>query len=312
MIQTQGLTKRFNKSKKEAPITAVDGLTLEVAEGEVFGFLGPNGAGKTTTVRMLTSLIAPTEGRAFIDKLQIGRDDQAIRSRVGILTETPGMYERLSAEYNLILFARLYGVKDVKGQVEKYLRMLGLWERRFDEVGSFSKGMRQKLAIARALLHEPRIVFLDEPTSGLDPEAARLVRDFIEELKTEGRTIFICTHNLDEADRLCDRIGIFKTRLITVDSPEALREKLFGRKVVFHLQSMLPGLAERVRSLPAVKDAQAVDNRLLVSLEDPEAQNPGIVRMLVEAGAGVQFVGELRHSLEDIYLEMIRQEEAHE
>ena len=278
----------------------------------MFGFLGPNGAGKTTTVRMLTSLIAPTEGRAFIDKLQIGRDDQAIRSRVGILTETPGMYERLSAEYNLILFARLYGVKDVKGQVEKYLRMLGLWERRFDEVGSFSKGMRQKLAIARALLHEPRIVFLDEPTSGLDPEAARLVRDFIEELKTEGRTIFICTHNLDEADRLCDRIGIFKTRLITVDSPEALREKLFGRKVVFHLQSMLPGLAERVRSLPAVKDAQAVDNRLLVSLEDPEAQNPGIVRMLVEAGAGVQFVGELRHSLEDIYLEMIRQEEAHE
>jgi ABC-2 type transport system ATP-binding protein len=311
MIQTQGLTKRFNKLKKEAPITAVDGLTLEVAEGEVFGFLGPNGAGKTTTVRMLTSLIAPTEGRAFIDKLQIGRDDQAIRSRVGILTETPGMYERLSAEYNLILFARLYGVKDVKGQVEKYLRMLGLWERRFDEVGSFSKGMRQKLAIARALLHEPRIVFLDEPTSGLDPEAARLVRDFIEELKTEGRTIFICTHNLDEADRLCDRIGIFKTRLITVDSPEALREKLFGRKVVFHLQAMLPGLAERVRGLPAVKDAQAVDNRLLVSLEDPEAQNPGIVRMLVEAGAGVQFVGELRHSLEDIYLEMIRQEEAH-
>jgi ABC-2 type transport system ATP-binding protein len=198
----------------------------------------------------------------------------------------------------------------VKGQVEKYLRMLGLWERRFDEVGSFSKGMRQKLAIARALLHEPRIVFLDEPTSGLDPEAARLVRDFIEELKTEGRTIFICTHNLDEADRLCDRIGIFKTRLITVDSPEALREKLFGRKVVFHLQAMLPGLAERVRGLPAVKDAQAVDNRLLVSLEDPEAQNPGIVRALVEAGAGVQFVGELRHSLEDIYLEMIRQEEA--
>ena len=311
MIQTEDLTKRFTKSKKEAPITAVDGLTLNVAEGEVFGFLGPNGAGKTTTVRMLTSLIAPSAGRAFVDKLQVGKDDQKIRERVGILTETPGMYERLSAERNLTIFARLYGVKDVPGQVEKYLRMLGLWERRFDEVGSFSKGMRQKLAIARALLHEPRIVFLDEPTSGLDPEAAKLVRDFIDELKTEGRTIFICTHNLDEADRLCDRIGIFKTRLITVDSPENLREKLFGRKVVFHLQAMLPGLAERVRGLPAVKDAQVVDNRLLVSLEDPEAQNPGIVRALVEAGAGVQFVGELRHSLEDIYLEMIRQEETH-
>ncbi len=311
MIQTEDLTKRFTKSKKEAPITAVDGLTLNVAEGEVFGFLGPNGAGKTTTVRMLTSLIAPSAGRAFVDKLQVGKDDQKIRERVGILTETPGMYERLSAERNLNIFARLYGVKDVPGQVEKYLRMLSLWDRRFDEVGSFSKGMRQKLAIARALLHEPRIVFLDEPTSGLDPEAAKLVRDFIDELKTEGRTIFICTHNLDEADRLCDRIGIFKTRLITVDSPENLREKLFGRKVVFHLQAMLPGLAERVRGLPAVKDAQVVDNRLLVSLEDPEAQNPGIVRALVEAGAGVQFVGELRHSLEDIYLEMIRQEETH-
>jgi len=311
MIQTEDLTKRFTKSKKEAPITAVDGLTLNVAEGEVFGFLGPNGAGKTTTVRMLTSLIAPSAGRAFVDKLQVGKDDQKIRERVGILTETPGMYERLSAERNLNIFARLYGVKDVPGQVEKYLRMLSLWDRRFDEVGSFSKGMRQKLAIARALLHEPRIVFLDEPTSGLDPEAAKLVRDFIDELKTEGRTIFICTHNLDEADRLCDRIGIFKTRLITVDSPENLREKLFGRKVVFHLQAMLPGLAERVRGLPAVKDAQVVDNRLLGSLEDPEAQNPGIVRALVEAGAGVQFVGELRHSLEDIYLEMIRQEETH-
>lgn len=310
MIQTEGLTKQFIKSKKEAPVTAVDELTLNVAEGEVFGFLGPNGAGKTTTVRMLTSLIAPTRGRAFIDKLEIGKDDQKIRARVGILTETPGMYERLSAERNLSIFARLYGVADVSGQVEKYLRMLGLWERRFDEVGSFSKGMRQKLAIARALLHEPRIVFLDEPTSGLDPEAAKLVRDFIEELKTEGRTIFICTHNLDEADRLCDRIAIFKTRLITTDSPENLREKLFGRKVVFHLQAMLPGLAERVRALQGIKDVKAVENRLLISLENPEAQNPGIVKALVEAGAGVQFVGELRHSLEDIYLEMIHQEES--
>lgn len=310
MIQTEGLTKQFIKSKKEAPVTAVDELTLNVAEGEVFGFLGPNGAGKTTTVRMLTSLIAPTRGRAFIDKLEVGKDDQKIRARVGILTETPGMYERLSAERNLSIFARLYGVADVSGQVEKYLRMLGLWERRFDEVGSFSKGMRQKLAIARALLHEPRIVFLDEPTSGLDPEAAKLVRDFIEELKTEGRTIFICTHNLDEADRLCDRIAIFKTRLITTDSPENLREKLFGRKVVFHLQAMLPGLAERVRALQGIKDVKAVENRLLISLENPEAQNPGIVKTLVEAGAGVQFVGELRHSLEDIYLEMIHQEES--
>ena len=205
MIKTENLTKQFKTT------LAVDQLTLEVKEGEVFGFLGPNGAGKTTTVRMLTSLIVPTSGTAVVNGCVLGKDDTQIRRTVGILTETPGMYDNLSAEYNLRIFAGLYEVKDVPGQVEKYLRMLGLWERRFDEVGTFSKGMKQKLAIARALLHEPRMLFLDEPTTGLDPEAAHLVRDFIDELRKEGRTIFLCTHNLDEADRLCDRIGVFKT-----------------------------------------------------------------------------------------------------
>ena len=312
MIRTENLTKTFNTSRHQAPITAVQDLTLDVGEGEVFGFLGPNGAGKTTTVRMLTSLIAPTSGHAWVDGLEVGRQDQEIRRRVGILTETPGMYERLSAVKNLTIFARLYGVKDVSGQVEKFLRMLGLWERRFDEVGSFSKGMRQKLAIARALLHEPRLLFLDEPTSGLDPEASKLVRDFVEELKTQGTTIFLCTHNLDEADRLCQRIAIFKSRLITVDSPENLRQQLFGRKVVFHLKpadptasGSRPDWAAMLKELPFVKDAQMIENKLLVSLDDPEEQNPILLRKLVEAGAAVQFVGELRHSLEDIYLQMI-------
>lgn len=305
MIRTEKLTKQFSRSKKEPALTAVDGLTLEVAEGEVFGFLGPNGAGKTTTVRILTSLIGATSGRATINGFEIGKDDQKIRETVGLLTETPGMYERLSAEKNLTIFAELYRVKDTRGQVEKYLRMLGLWERRFDEVGGFSKGMRQKLAIARALLHEPKVLFLDEPTSGLDPEAAKLVRDFIEELKTEGRTIFLCTHNLDEADRLCQRIGIFKTRLITVDSPENLRTQLYGRKVVFHLKKVEPAWVNLIKELPFVKDVRPVDNRLVVSLEQPEEQNPVIIRRLVEAGADVQFAGELRHSLEDIYLQLI-------
>ena len=304
MIHTESLTKQF-VSKNKTPITAVNGLTLDVRQGEVFGFLGPNGAGKTTTVRMLTSLIAPTSGRAIINGLEVGKDNQAIRQTVGILTETPGMYDRLSADRNLAIFARLYGVPDVPGQVQKYLRMLGLWERRFDEVGSFSKGMRQKLAIARALLHEPEVLFLDEPTSGLDPEAAKLVRDFIEELKSEGRTIFLCTHNLDEADRLCERIGIFKTSLITVDSPENLRQRLFGRKVVFHLQQLNPAWAGTIRALPFVKDVQAVENKLIVGLDHPEEQNPALIRALVELGAPIQFVGELRHSLEDIYLQMI-------
>ena len=306
MIEIENLTKRFKGSQKDTDILAVDGLSLTVKEGEVFGFLGPNGAGKTTTVRMLTSLIAPSGGRAVVNGLTVGRDDQAIRQTVGLLTETPGMYDRLSAEKNLIIFAQLYGVADPAGAAQKYLQLLGLWERRSDEAGSFSKGMRQKLAIARARVHQPKVLFLDEPTSGLDPEAAKLVRDFIAELKAEGRTIFLCTHNLDEADRLCDRIGIFKTRLITVDTPANLRRRLYGRKVVFHLQRVEPAWADAVRALPFVKDVQAVDNKLVVGLDDPEAHNPALVRQLVLAGAEVQFVGEIRHSLEDVYMQLIQ------
>jgi ABC-2 type transport system ATP-binding protein len=306
MINIEHLTKIFQQDKKQPAITAVRDLCLQVPEGEVFGFLGPNGAGKTTTVRMLCSLIAPTSGQAWIGKNQLGKDDQQIRRMVGILTETPGMYERLSAEKNLSIFGRLYEVANVSGQVEKYLRMLGLWERRFDPVGSFSKGMRQKLAIARALLHEPRVLFLDEPTSGLDPEASHLVRDFIEQLKNSGVTIFLCTHNLDEADRLCQRIGIFKTSLIAVDSPENLRKTLFGRRIVIHLRASDPRLVDLTRSLPFVKDVEAVDAKLIVNLDKPEEENPVLIRRLVEAGAQIQFVGELRHSLEDIYLQVIQ------
>src|SRR6185436_5835418 len=178
----------------------------------------------------------------------------------------PGMYDRLSAEKNLTLYAQLYGVNDPAAQVRKYLTLLGLWERRQDEAGSFPKGMRQKLALARALLHEPRLLFLDEPTRALDPEAAKLVRDFIAELKGEGRTIFLCTHNLDEADRLCDRIAIFKTRLITVDSPANIRQRLYRRRVVVHLGEPAGSLAASVTALPFVKAAEAVDNKLVVSL----------------------------------------------
>lgn len=300
MIHTENLTKKFGT------VLAVEGLSLDVREGEVFGCLGPNGAGKTTTVRMLTSLIAPTSGSATVNGFIIGKQDTDIRRTVGVLTETPGMYDNLSAEYNMQIFAELYEVQDVKGQVEKYLRMLGLWERRFDSAGTFSKGMKQKLAIARALLHEPRILFLDEPTAGLDPEAARLVRDFIAELRKEGRTIFLCTHNLDEADRLCDRIGIFKTHLLVVDTPASLRASVFGRKVVFHLRAADEGLASAVRDLPFVREVKVVENKLLVNLDEPEVHNPDVIRTLVEAGADLQFVGELRHSLEDVYLQLVK------
>ncbi len=300
MIHTENLTKQFNT------VLAVDRLTLDIAEGEVFGFLGPNGAGKTTTVRMLTTLIGPTSGTATVNGHQVGKDDQAIRRSVGILTESPGLYDNLSAEHNLHIYASLYEVADAAGQIEKYLRLFDLWERRFDPTATYSKGMKQKLAIARALLHEPRVLFLDEPTSGLDPEAARLVRESIAGLRKEGRTIFLCTHNLDEADRLCDRIGVFKTRLLVMDTPANLRSQLFGRRVVFHLRQADDTMAAAVARLPFVQAAQTVENKVLVTLDDPEVHNPDIVRALVGLGADVQFVGELRRSLEDVYLQLMK------
>ena len=302
MIHTENLTKKFKTT------LAVDRLNLDIREGEVFGFLGPNGAGKTTTVRMLTCLIGPTSGSALVNGFQVGKQDTQIRRSVGILTETPGLYDNLSAEFNLEIYAQLYEVKDPKGQVEKYLRMLGLWDRRHDEAGTFSKGMKQKLAIARALLHEPPLLFLDEPTSALDPEAAYLVREFIAELRKEGRTIFLCTHNLDEADRLCDRIGVFKSQLLALDTPSALRSQLFGRKVVFHLRNANETLASTIRTLGFVTAARLVDSKLIVTLDDPEQHNPEIIRALVSAGADILFVGELRHSLEDVYLQLVKQD----
>lgn len=311
MIETHGLTKIF-KIGKGPEIPAVVDLSIEIDQGEVFGFLGPNGAGKTTTVRMLSSLISPTSGTAVINGCRLGEDDQAIRRSVGILTENPGMYERLSANKNLEIFARLYDVPDVTGQVGKYLQMLNLWERRQDPVGSFSKGMRQKLAIARALLHEPPILFLDEPTSGLDPAAALLVRSFIEDLRDQGRTIFMCTHNLNEADRLCNRIGIFNTSLIALDTPQNLRRKIFGRKVVFHLAAVDPAWMDLIKMTPGVHGVERVEEKLVVEMDQPEIINPKIIRQLAAVGADVLFVGELRHSLEEIYLETMWESEEQE
>ena len=204
MIQTTDLTKRFGD------ILAVDRLTLSVDAGEVFGFLGPNGAGKTTTIRLLTALIAPTSGHAKVAGCKVGREDGKVRRRVGILTESPGLYDRLSAERNLDFFARLYEVDDVDGQVERYLRMLGLWDRRHEEAGTFSKGMRQKLAIARALLNEPALLLADEPTGNLDSHHAEaiwvLLRQLVDEQK---RTVIAVTHEAVGA-RHADRIIVLK------------------------------------------------------------------------------------------------------
>lgn len=300
VIVAKDLSKAFQKN------LAVNRLSLTVYAGEVFGMLGPNGAGKTTTLRMLSALIRPSSGEAWVTGHKVGREDQAIRRKVGLLTEAPGLYDTLSAARNLLFYAQMYDVEHPLAQIERYLRMLGLWERRHEVVSTFSKGMRQKLAIARALLHEPQILFLDEPTSGLDPEMARLVRDFIGELKSEGRTIFLCTHNLDEADRLCDRVAVIKAHLLAVDTPQTLRRTLYGRSVVFHLGQPAGPFQPALAALPFVEAARAIDNKLVIDLENPERDNPALVRQLVGAGAEIQFVGELRRTLEDVYLQLIK------
>ena len=299
MIQTENLSKRFKNT------LAVENLSIHIHEGEVFGFLGPNGAGKTTTVRMLSSLISPTSGTAIVNGFQVGQKDTDIRRTVGILTETPGMYDNLSAEFNLEIYANLYEVKDPKGQVEKYLRMLGLWDRRMDEAGTFSKGMKQKLAIARTLLHEPRILFLDEPTPHWDPKQHCWYGNSSPSCVKKAAQSS-CAHTT-----LMRRIGCvielgFKTQLLALDTPQKLRSQLFGRKVVFHLLQADPALEKLASSLPFVTNARLVDNKLVVTLDDPDIHNPEIIRKLVGAGAEIQFVGELRHSLEDVYMQLVK------
>ena len=301
MIHTEGLSKAFDGR------VAVDAINLDVNEGEVFGFLGPNGAGKTTTVRLLACLIGPTAGKAWVNGFEVGKEDKQIRRSIGILTESPGLYDRLSAERNLTIFADLYEVpaETRDKNVRRYLEMLGLWERRHEMVAGFSKGMKQKMAIARALIHDPKVLYLDEPTASLDPEASRVVRDFIEELRTEGHTIFLCTHNLDEADRLCDRIGVIKQKLISVDTPANLRRSLFGRTVLLQPVKVTPEISAAIKALPFVKSVEKSDGGLLIALDKPEEQNPVLVRTVLQAGGEIQYLSEFKHSLEDVYFSLV-------
>jgi ABC-2 type transport system ATP-binding protein len=302
VIRTEKLTKRFGT------LVAVDGLDLEVREGEVFGFLGPNGAGKTTTLRLLCALIGPTSGTAEVAGYKLGQQDPEIRAAVGILTEQPGLYERQSAWDNLVFFATLYGLDRTTAarQAEHFLRLMGLWDRRLEAVATFSRGMKQKMAIARAALHEPRVLFLDEPTTGLDPDAAKTVREFIVAVRGEGRTVFLCTHNLDEADRLCDRIAFFRQSVIRIDTPDHLRAELYGRATEIRL--MPTPRAEdlvRVQAVNGVREAHLENGSIIVSAADPLRTNPLLVRTLVDGGAQIAYVIERKVHLEEVYLSIV-------
>jgi ABC-2 type transport system ATP-binding protein len=301
VVETHGLAKEYGS------VTAVQDLSLEVEEGEVLGFLGPNGAGKTTTIRMLAGIIAPTAGYALVDGLNPSSAPEAVHETIGLLTESPGFYSRLSARRNLEYFAGFYPGLDVPAQVEKYLKAMDLWDRKEDKVGTFSKGMKQRLALARAMLHEPRVLFLDEPTAGLDPEAGQEVRRIVKNLSLEGRTIFLCTHNLAEAEVLCRRIAIVRTRLLALDTPQNLRQRVFRREVVVELQQVDSLVIEAVRSLAYVKNFRQEGNRLVVELAQPERSQPDLVECVVKSGGRVLTVRERSHPLEEVYLRLVRQ-----
>jgi ABC-2 type transport system ATP-binding protein len=317
-ITTDGLGRQFGDR------WAVRDLDLEIEKGEVFGLLGPNGAGKTTTMRLLSCLIAPTEGTATVCGYDIGHARTEIRHRLGVMTESPGLYESLSAQQNLEFYAKLYDLSGAFAlrQIERYLKLLGLWDRRKDPAGTFSKGMKQKLSIARALLHEPPVIILDEPTSALDPEGAKLVRDFIGSLKGEGRTIILCTHNLIEAQSLCDRVAIIKKTLLRVGTPRDLQRALYGRHVEVRIANAEPDpggdawqdegggrtmndLAVMVATLEGVGDVVVAGNRLLISTMDPEEVTPHVVRALVNVGIDIVRVAEVEHTLERAYLDLV-------
>jgi ABC-2 type transport system ATP-binding protein len=306
IIETFGLSRHFEKT------AAVEDLTLAIEAGEVLGFLGPNGAGKTTTIRMLAGMIAPTKGYAIVAHHRTDRDVEQLHEIVGILTQMPGLYNRLSARRNLEYFASFYRSIESQSQVEKYLKLMGLWERRDSKVGTFSKGMKQRLALARALVHEPKVLFLDEPTAGLDPEAAGEVRQLIRTLREEGRTIFLSTHNLSEAEILCNRIAVLHTRLLALDTPEQLRRRFFRRQIIVQLEALDAEVTDKVKKLPFVQEMREEGSQLILELTDSERNRPDLVKAIVETGGRVIGVSEKQYPLEDVYLRLIHEENKNE
>jgi ABC-2 type transport system ATP-binding protein len=303
VIVTEGLTRHFGST------VAVERLDLTVARGQVFGFLGPNGAGKTTTVRLLNGVLSPTDGRATVLGYDIHSQANDVRRHTGVLTETPNLYEHLTARENLRFFGDVYGYPEgrLPQRIETVLHQMGLADRADEPVGGYSKGMKQRLAIGRALLHEPSLLFLDEPTAGLDPVAARTVTEMIQQLShQEGRTIFLCTHNLVEAQRLCDRVGVISQGVLrAVGAPDELARQLWNNlwvEIDLHDEPSDP-IRAALGALPWVHDISVEGGKLRAQIADEE-HIPDLVESLVRAGGRIYGVAVEEHSLEDVYFEI--------
>jgi ABC-2 type transport system ATP-binding protein len=299
-LVVEHLTKRFGER------LAVNDVSFSVGAGEVFGFLGPNGAGKTTTVRMLATLIAPTCGTARVAGLLLDPvNGVEIRKRIAVMTENPGLYMRLSVAENLEFFAGLYELAQPKARIGHALEAVNLTGRAKDPCSSLSKGLRQRVALARTLLNDPTIVFLDEPTSGLDPVASRDVYELIDGLRDHGVTVFLTTHRLEEAERLCDRVAILNTSLRTIGRPDELRDRLFTKALVVRTAAPLAS-PDAVFAVAGVDGWRADDtSRYVLTVSDARVAAPAVTRALVAAGADVLSLAEEQHSLEDVYLELI-------
>jgi ABC-2 type transport system ATP-binding protein len=304
VIDAENLTRKFGN------LTAVEDLTLHVDDGEVFGFLGPNGAGKTTTIRMLCCLISKTSGSARIGGYEIGNKEDSLKIRkiIGLVPDNVGLSENLSAYDNLDFYGKIYDCTAAqrKESIQRFLEMLGLWEKRNVLAGTFSKGMKQKLAIARALIHDPQILFLDEPTANLDPEAAKTVREFILDLKKQKKTIFLNTHNLDEAQRICDKIGILNTTLRATGTPQELEQSVSGRKTVIGLEQQVNDVVLNALKKLSLKNLTSEGNTITFDAEDPDKQNSPVVEAIVLAGGHVRSINVVGSTLEDTYLKLVR------
>jgi ABC-2 type transport system ATP-binding protein len=298
-IETEALTRRFDDH------VAVEALSFSVAAGETYALLGPNGAGKTTTVRMLCGVLSPSAGTARVLGSDVGREAAAVRGQVGLLTETPGLYDRLTVLQVLAFFAELYDIPEPGERIRRYLELLGLWEQRDAPTATLSKGMKQKVALVRALFHEPRLLFLDEPTAGLDVPTQRTVRELLTRLKAEGRTVVLTTHNLDEAERVADRIGLLSTRMVAEGTPEELRRRLVGRRVRVRVERVTPELVAAARAVSGTNAVESSRAELRVELADVDERTPDLVAALVAAGGRVRAVEVEEASLEEVYLRLL-------